>query len=540
MKVLTAEQVRALDKRAIEEFHIPGILLMESAALRVVASIETKFPLASDPYIVVVCGKGNNGGDGLAVARHLSARGYRVAVNLVADPDTLAGDAAVNYALLKAFPVPTATITEDNLTYHVEQITKATFIVDALFGTGFKGPVRGISEQVIDSINTINRRVLAIDIPSGLDADSGATTGACIRADWTVTFAAPKIGLLLFPGTQQAGSIEVASIGMPPQILEESSAQCAWLTADIVQKWLPARTRARDANKGSYGHVALFAGGYGYLGAAQIASEAAARTGSGLVTLATSESALAALQTRLNPVIITQALPATDKGTIALSALKQALEIGVKCKTGAIGPGLSIAHCDETAEFARSFIRDFPYPLVVDADGIVALAQSPDRGAALAAARTAPTILTPHPGEMAKLLGTSTGIIQSDRPGAALRAAREYNAVVVLKGDRSLIASPDGTWYINSTGNPGMATGGSGDALTGIIAGLLAQGLPALEAAASGVFLHGLAGDCAVRNRGAREGLIATDLIESLADAYSALRAAASSYGDEGVIPWEN
>jgi hydroxyethylthiazole kinase-like uncharacterized protein yjeF len=582
MKVLTANQVRALDHRAIEEFHISGMLLMESAALRVVSSIEAKFPLskswtdlrvseypAGSPYlgdreavrtseagvarrvfrypqadpcsIIIACGKGNNGGDGLAVARHLSARGYHPSVILTADRTTLTGDAAANYALLQAFPVPVLTATEHNLDDVKTQLSQAELIVDAIFGTGFKGPVHGLAEEVIKSINTSDAKVLAIDIPSGVNADTGEVTGECIKADWTVTFAAPKIGLLLFPGAKQAGDIEVVSIGMPRQILHDSSAQCSWLTSNIVQTWIPARTRDRDSNKGSYGHVALFAGGHGYLGAAQIAAEAAARIGSGLVTLATSEDALTALQTRLNPVIMTRALPSTDKGTIALSSLNDALEFGAKCKTAAIGPGLAIARSEETAEFARSFIRDFPFPLVIDADAIVALSQSPDRGESICTNRTAPTILTPHPGEMAKLLGTDTKTVQADRPAAVLQAAKAYNAVVVLKGDRSLIASPDGTWYINSTGNPGMATGGSGDALTGVIAGLLAQGLPALEAAAGGVYLHGLAGDCAAKNRGAREGLIATDLIESLAAAYATMRTCTpASDNDEGVIPWEN
>jgi len=465
MKVLTAEQVRALDRRSIEEFHISGMLLMESAALRVVASIEAKFPSAGDSNIVVVCGKGNNGGDGLAVARHLSARGYRVLVNLVCKWETLTGDAAANYNLLKAFPVPVLAIDDDNIAGLRDQLTHATLVVDALFGTGFKGPVRGAAEAVIAAINAAGLPVMSIDIPSGLDADTGAVDGTCVRADWTVTFAAPKVGLLLFPGAQQAGTIEVVSIGMPPQILGDSEGQCNWVTVNIVRRWLPARTRDRDANKGSYGHVALFAGGHGYLGAAQIAAEAAARTGSGLVTLATADSALNVLQARLNPVIITQSLSSTAQGTIALSALDEAIAIGSKCKTGAIGPGLGIGRSDETAEFARRFIKEFSFPLVVDADGIAALAQSPDRGASLTAGRSAPTVLTPHPGEMAKLLGTDTKSIQSDRPGAALHAAKEYNAVVVLKGDRSIIATPDGSWYINSTGNPGMATGGSGDAL---------------------------------------------------------------------------
>jgi NAD(P)H-hydrate epimerase len=530
--------MRASDKRAINEFQIPGLILMESAALRVVDSIESKFPVAIDPFVVVLCGKGNNGGDGFAVARHLCARGYRVAVALLAEESDITGDAAQNLKLLKAFPVAISGL--ESVQHVPSLLSKSDLIVDALFGTGFKGPARSPADGVIKAINGSKKPVLSIDIPSGLNADTGTGDGGCVCANWTVTFVAPKIGLLLFPGAQNAGTIEVVSIGMPEQILAESDAQCAWLTADTVAAWLPARVRGRDANKGTYGHVALFAGGHGYLGAAQIGAEAAARMGAGLVTLATSNDALGSLQARLNPVIMTRSLPSTDKGTIGLAGLNAALELATTCKTAAVGPGLAISHCGETADFAVKFIEQCSVPIVIDADAIVALSQLPDRGVSVTAKRSSSTIMTPHPGEMAKLLGTDTKSIQSDRPGAVLRAAREYNAIVVLKGDRSLIASPDGTWYINSTGNPGMATGGSGDALTGIIAALLAQGLTAPIAAAAGVFLHGLAGDCAVKRRGAREGLIATDLIDSLGEACAEMRKSEDGAKSKGVIYWEN
>lgn len=539
MKVLSPEQTRAMDRRAIEEFHIPGLLLMESAALRVAAAVEQRIRIAEGASIVIVCGKGNNGGDGLAVARHLKSRGGSPTVWLTAAPEAFSGDAAVNLELAERFAIPVGQITPETLEPFTLDLQGSALIVDAIFGTGFKGPVTGTPAEAIDRINAAVRPVLSIDIPSGVDARSGAVEGSCVRAEVTVTFCAPKTGLLLYPGAALAGTIEVFSIGMPREILEEAQSACHWLTGDLVNRWLPRRKRSRDANKGRYGHVLVIAGGAGYAGAAQIAAEAAARSGAGLVTLAAPVAVLTAIQSRLNAAVMTHGLSSTSEGTVDSAALNDALEFSARCAVVAIGPGLAVGRSPETAAFVQAFVRACTVPLIVDADAITALSHLADRGTGAVKARKGATVFTPHPGEMARLLGTTVEEIQKDRPSSVLAAALTYNAVFLLKGDRTLIATPTGAWYINSTGNPGMATGGSGDALTGIIAGLMAQGVPAPESAAAGAFLHGLSGDIAVRLRGAREGLIATDLIENFPGALEQMRKTSPARIDEGVIAWE-
>ncbi len=515
-KLTTAAQMREMDRRTIEDYGVPSIVLMENAALRVVDVIAERFGPLKNKRIAAVCGKGNNGGDGLAIARHLHARfGADVIVWLAADPAVFTGDAAVNCSIAQNFGLhmnlfgapsdsPIIGGRGDDL------------IVDALFGTGIKGGVAGHLAKIIEAMNSSGCPIVSVDVPSGLDADTGEVTGACVRATLTVTFALPKIGLMVYPGAEYVGELIVADIGMPRKVMAAGDVNVFATEVADVRHWLPVRVNGRDTNKGKFGHVTVFAGSAGFAGAPTLSAEAAARTGAGLVTLAVPSGLQNAVMARISPVVMTQGLAETSVGTFSVEAVDAALKLAAKGTAAAIGPGIGGADNADTREFVREFVARCPVPLVVDADALNCLALEPDRGGSAIQARTAATILTPHPGEMGRLLGTDTKAVQADRRAAVERAAQNYGCVVLLKGARTLIASPDGRLAINTTGNSGMATGGAGDVLTGILAALLGTETPAWEAAASGAYLHGLTGDLAAAKQGGPAGLIATDLIDFL------------------------
>ena len=513
-KLTTAAQMRELDRRTIEDYGVPSIVLMENAALRVVDVINERFGPLCKKRIAVVCGKGNNGGDGLAIARHLATRfGAQVMVHLLSDQPGYTGDAAINYKLAQSFG-----LSFQSHPFHPAIRGGQDLIIDALLGTGIKGEVKSDSAAYVRTMNVMQVPIISVDVPSGLNADTGAgeVEGGCVKATLTVTFALPKIGLLVYPGAEYVGELIVADIGMPRQVMAADDVNVYATEATDIARWLPERGNGRDANKGKFGHVTVFAGSAGFAGAPTLSAEAAARTGAGLVTLAVPSGIQNALMARVSPVVMTRGLSETSAGTFGKDAVEAALSLAAHGTAAAIGPGLGGADTADTREFVREFVSRCSVPLVIDADALNCLALEPDWGVSAIKSRTAATILTPHPGEMGRLLGTDTKAVQADRRAAVERAVQNYGCVVLLKGARTLIASPDGRLAVNTTGNPGMATGGAGDVLTGILATLLGTETPAWEAAAIGAYLHGLAGDLAAAKQGGPAGLIATDLIDFL------------------------
>ena len=518
LKLTTAAQMREMDRRTSEDYGVPSIVLMENAALRVVDVIADRFGPIKRKRIVVVCGKGSNGGDGLAIARHLASRfGADVTVHLAADPGDYTGDAAVNYKMAQAFGLAMAS---------TAGVIEADLIVDALLGTGIKGGVEGALAEAIKAINSSGVPIVSVDVPSGLNADTGEVSGACVKAALTVTFALPKIGLIVYPGAEHVGELIVAGIGMPRQVMAAEEVKVMATEASDVAKWLPARVNGRDSNKGKFGHVTVFAGSAGFAGAPTLSAEAAARTGAGLVTLAVPTGIQNALMARVSPVVMTQGLSETSEGTFSQDAVEAALKLAAKGTAAALGPGLGGPENEETRAFVREFVSRCPVPLVIDADALNCLSLEPGHGASVVQSRKAPTILTPHPGEMGRLLGTDTKSVQSDRRASVEQAAQNYGCVVLLKGARTLIAAPDGRLAVNTTSNPGMATGGAGDVLTGLLAALLGSEIAAWEAASAGAYLHGLAGDLTAAAQGGPAGLIATDLIDHLPAAIAHCHAA--------------
>ncbi len=509
LKLTTAAQMREMDRRTVEEYGVPSIVLMENAALRVVEVIAERFGPLKGKRIAVVCGKGSNGGDGLAIARHLAVRfSAEVSVHLAAEPSDYAGDAAVNYKMAQAFGL--------EMRLFPDLYRSIDLLVDALLGTGIKGGVEGALAETIRAINDEGCPVVSVDVPSGLNADTGSVDGACVKATLTVTFALPKLGLMVYPGAEYAGELIVADIGMPREVMAADDVKVMATEAADAAFWLPARVNGRDSNKGKFGHVTVFAGSAGFAGAPTLSAEAAARTGAGLVTLAVPAGIQPALMARVSPVVMTHGLPQTAEGTFSAQVVDAALTLAAKGTVAAIGPGLGGAENDDLRKFVREFVSRCPVPLVIDADALNCLAKEPRHGASLVKSRQAATVLTPHPGEMGRLLGTDTKAVQADRRAAAESAAQNYGCVVLLKGARTLIASPDGRLAVNTTSNPGMATGGSGDVLTGHLAALLGSEIAPWEAASIGAYLHGLTGDLAAAAQGGPAGLIATDLIDHL------------------------
>ncbi len=505
MKVLTSSQMREVDRRTMA-LGIPGLILMENAGCRVAEFLAERFAPLSDQHVLILCGKGNNGGDGLAAARqlftHLQPRALDVV--LAADPAELRGDAAENYRMLEAAGCQV----EREIT---AEMRGATIVVDALLGTGLKGPATGDMLRLIREINAgfPRAKIVALDIPSGLGSESGAVGGETVLADYTVTFTAPKVGQVLPPGCDRVGELHVCPIGSRPSLYEEDdSIFLSLIEPGMFRRLL--QPRPRGANKGDFGHVLVIGGSRGKTGAAAMAGMAALRSGAGLVTVASPGSALPVIAAHA-PELMTEPLPETGSGAMSLEAFDHA---SLSDLTGtrdvvALGPGLG-TH-PETVAAVRRIVEDVPQFLVVDADGLNALAGTPLKGQNL--------ILTPHPGEMARLTGKRTAEVQSDRLGCARGFAAEHGVTVVLKGRRTLVAFADGRVWINPTGSPAMAKGGSGDILTGMIAGLLAQAPQEAEAAiAAAVYLHGRAGEIGAKALGER-ALIATDLLEFLPEA---------------------
>ncbi|TDA66958.1 MAG: NAD(P)H-hydrate dehydratase [Clostridia bacterium] len=517
MKLITAAEMGNLDRMTAEQYFLPSLILMENAGLAVVHAIRQELgPDLAGKRIWIFAGKGNNGGDGLVVARHLINAGAEVKIFLLARPEDLRGDAEVNYRVLRAMQATFYPVLEEKDVQRADiALLYADLIVDAIYGTGFKGAALGVPARVIELVNQTGKPVVAVDLPSGLEADTGKVNGPCVRATRTVTLALPKLGLVLEPGAGYVGQLTVADISIPCALVTSQPLMRELLTHSWCASRLPQRLPA--GHKGDYGHVLVVGGSPGMGGAAVMAATAALRAGAGLVTLGVPAPLHQAVQLRALEVM-SRPLPANGEGCLSREAVDDILTFK-RASVLALGPGLSL-HAD-SAVMVRELLPRLDCPAVIDADALNALSGHSE----ILPSLKQPAILTPHPGEMSRLLGVPVARVQEDRLAVAQAAAQQWQVTVVLKGARTVIATPKGHIYVNPTGNPGMATGGSGDVLTGIIAALLAQGLPAEEAAACGVYLHGLAGDLAGQDLG-MAGLTATSLIEYLPLAFKEVAAA--------------
>lgn len=514
MKIVTAKEMQALDRKTVEEHGIPSLRLMENAGLRLFEEIRRLPGGIKEKTVTIVAGKGNNGGDGLVVARHLKKAGAAVTVYLLADESDLSRDAKASLTAYKKirgkFYLKSAF---DSKALHA-RLAESDLVIDAIFGTGLSSPVKGPAKDAVEAINAAGKFVVSIDLPSGINADTGEVMGAAVAADLTVALALPKLGLFLYPGVEHAGAMRVADIGIPDELVDRLKTGIELLTENRMRALLPRRPIA--AHKGSFGHTAVIAGSVGKTGAAVMAGLSALRTGAGMVTLALPESLEAAMPNRPWE-IMTLPLPETVDHSISLSAEKTIMRFLEGKAAAAIGPGLSTQ--SETQELIRALVKQTEIPMVLDADGLNAFAGK----AALLSRPGPPLILTPHPGEMSRLSGLGAEKIEKNRLETARRFSQEYRVCLVLKGAKTVIAEPSGQLSINPTGNPGMATAGTGDVLTGIIAGLLSQGVANASAAKLGVYLHGMAGDIAAERRG-EAGLIAGDLIEQIPAAIRKLK----------------
>jgi NAD(P)H-hydrate epimerase len=512
---VTAAEMRALDRWTIEH-GTPGHVLMERAGLGAARVLLERLRRPRGP-VVVVAGRGNNGGDGFVVARHLRRRRVPVEVWLLGRPADVRGDAASALAAWTRARGTTHALTETGRLETLRaRLGRAAAVVDALFGTGLNAPLEGLAAAAVEAINASDAPVLAVDIASGLSADTGVPLGTAVRATLTATFGLPKIGQLLYPGVEHTGLLAVVDIGIPAAAIAAVAPRVSLLETDEVGRLLPPRPR--DAHKGTFGHVLVIATSRGKTGAGLLAAEAAGRVGAGLTTLAVPASLLPVLESRVWEAMTT-ALPDGGDGSAAVGD-GRALDTALAGRAAVVcGPGLGQAPL--TRALVAEVVRRTPVPLVLDADGLNCVA-----GTGLLTERPAPTILTPHPGEMARLLGTDVPGVQRDRLRAARTLAEAVRAVVVLKGAHTVIAAPDGGVAISPTGNPGMASGGTGDVLAGVLGGLLAQGLAPFDAAVLGVFAHGAAAD-AVAARQGEVGLLARDVVAELPSTLARLQAAA-------------
>ena len=513
MEAVTAAEMRALDREAIEALGIPGPVLMENAGRSVVEHLKRRFGDISTRQIVVLCGKGNNGGDGFVVSRWLNGMGVPTRTIVLATLDEVKGDAKLNLEILRRIGVSVDSAPDlPSFRKFADTLFSCDVIVDGMLGTGLVRGASGIFGDVIDMVNSVPGYVVSVDIPSGLSSDTPRLLGSVVRAAATVTFGLPKIGQLLYPGAEFVGELVVADIGIPPETVAKSTVNTYRMDVDELE--LGIFLRKPDTHKGTFGHVLIVGGSSGKTGAVALAAEAAMRAGAGLCTAAIAASLNAIMEVKTTEAMT---IPVAEgrAGVISVAAADQILQaierLGITAI--AVGPGLGTA--PETVEFVCQLLpRIGGIPIVLDADGINTLAGKAD----LLKELVAPVIVTPHPKELSRLSGTAMSDILKDRLGSARESARSLGVFLLLKGARSIVAAPDGTAFINMTGNPGMASGGTGDVLTGLVAAFAGQGAPPLEAAKLGAYLHGLAGDVAVESLG-EASLVASDILNFLPEA---------------------
>ena len=513
MLLATAEQIREADRRTIKDLGLPGAVLMENAAQGAVDVLLDWVGPPEGLRVAAFCGRGNNGGDGLAMLRILANRGAECRAYLFCKGEDLAGDAALNHKVAVACGVEVAEVIDDDA-FEASRREMAGFdaYLDALLGTGLNSPVRGRYKRAIGLLNSLDAPVMAIDIPSGLSADTGRPLGTCVKADFTATFGMMKLGLALEPG-DLAGELSLVDISIPPFVIDELGVAASFITEDLVRELLPGRPAG--AHKGSFGHLMIAGGSPGKSGAACLAAWGGIRSGAGLVTVGVPAGLNLVVEATLTAAM-SQPLPEDSEGGLALGGAETVMELMRARNALVLGPGLG--RSGEARDLALKLMRDLTKPLVLDADGLNALALAQNRPSF----EERQVVLTPHPGEASRLLGLSVPEIQDDRATAARRLAAESGAVVVLKGARSLVAEPGGGLWVNPTGNPLLASGGSGDLLSGLVGGFMAQGLAPLDAALAAVFLHGLAADLARESFGQR-GMAAEELKDFLPAAFEAL-----------------
>ncbi|PYR89971.1 MAG: bifunctional ADP-dependent NAD(P)H-hydrate dehydratase/NAD(P)H-hydrate epimerase [Acidobacteria bacterium] len=516
MRVLNTQQMREADRQTIDEIGIPDVVLMENAGRQAVAAMEAAFEDLAASRVGVLCGRGNNGGDGFVVARTLAQRGIDAIVFLLGSVSDVRGTARTNLEILGRVGLTVVEITNaQEWELHFTEVSECDLTVDAIVGTGFHGQLTGLLETVVADVNGLGAPVVAIDLPTGVSADSHELGGEAIEASMTVTLAAPKIPLILPPADAYGGDLVIADIGIPAAVIDELEGP--WLellTRERMRELVP--TRAAESHKGDFGRVLIIAGSFGKTGAAHLAALGALKSGAGLVTIATARSCVPTIAAMM-PEYMTEALEETNAGAIDFSAVERVLEM--KADVIAMGPGLG--HDPSTAAFVQAIVERAGVPLVLDADALNAFAGDPER---LTGRDGVDVIITPHPGEMARLLNVSIEQVQSDRLEHAREFAATHRVHVVLKGHRTVIAGPESRAFVNLTGNAGMATGGTGDLLTGMIAAWFAQILDAEGACKLAVYLHGTAGDLAEADEG--EGaLLPTDIAARLGDAVLELTA---------------
>ncbi|KAF0144373.1 MAG: YjeF family protein [Nitrospirae bacterium] len=543
MKVVTAEEMREIDRKTMRNYGISGSVLMERAGLAVAGKIKELF---EKQKVIVLSGGGNNGGDGIVVARNLSEWGWNVKVILLSKENKLSRDCLEQYRIAKKTGVPIEFRTEIT-----GKDTHSAIIVDAIFGTGLSKDITGKIADVISFLNNSESPIVSVDIPSGISSDTGQVMGEAVSADYTVTFGLPKRGHFLYPGAEYTGKLFIEDIGFPEELIHSEKLNVEFLEKMDVSLLIPERRRY--SHKGDYGHVLVIAGSRGKTGAAFMCAKACLRAGAGLVTIGVPETLMDVFQSRVTEEM-TLPLPDRGDGTLSSKASDKILAfIADKADVLAIGPGISVT--DDTQKLITALVLNSAAPMVMDADAINAL----EGNKYVLRRAKAPVIVTPHIGEMARLLQGSKGSsfavhpsqrcgewmlrrmdqrvspqasrrgdkgsreIEIDRISTAINFAKETGTYLVLKGAPTVIAEPEGSAFINSTGNPGMASAGVGDVLTGMIAGLLGQGLNPLEASILGVFMHGLAGDIAANKQG-EHSLIASDMINALPDAFLSLK----------------
>ncbi|MGA2102300.1 MAG: NAD(P)H-hydrate dehydratase [Candidatus Sulfotelmatobacter sp.] len=521
MKIVTAAEMRAIDHATSERFGVPSLTLMENAGTAVADHVLSHYPAARK--IVVLCGKGNNGGDGFVAARHLLEKGKTVEIVLLADPADLHGDAEAMFGRLPLPPIAVQSV--DGLkSARIQAVLAADLYLDAILGTGFRPPVSDLYADALAFMNASGKPVVAVDIPSGADADAMARQGEGIaRADSIVTFTAPRPAHLF--GSLTNGPTVVADIGSPDDAVVSSLHLNVITPRDFGSLIGP---RPADSNKGKYGHVLVIGGAVGKAGSVAMAGMSALRAGAGLATVATAKSALATVA-GFRPEVMTEPLPETEAGTISASAAGQIQELAKGKSVLAIGPGIS--RFPETVGLVRALVGKSDIPIVLDADGLNAFEGKTDE----LSGKGRLLVITPHPGEMARLAGCSIAEVQKDRLNTARKFAREHDLIVVLKGYRTLVVQPDGEAWVNTTGNPGMSTGGTGDILTGMVAAMIAQNPQnAMLAVCAAVYLHGLAGDVMRESLG-EHSMVATDLLRGLPEAFRRGRHASK----ETFVSWE-
>lgn len=506
MKLVIPEQMAAIDLYAITKLGIPGIVLMENAALKVAEEAEKMLKSIKGRRILLVAGKGNNGGDAFAAARHLFNKGADVAIYIAAKASDISGDAAINLNILQMMKIKTVELTEKGqIATFYNEVDRAELIIDGIFGTGFKGTINGLIKDIVEYVNSSSKAILSIDIPSGVNGETGEAD-ICIKAVKTVTFGLLKRGLVIHPGCEYTGEIVLADIGIPKEAVENQNIKFEVIDRDMIAAGLPRRVT--NSNKGDYGRVLIISGSTGMTGSGCLCANAALRSGAGLVYLGVPAS-LAPIYSAalLEPIV----LPLDDngKGVFSNAGAEEIIEKLEKISAVAVGPGISTG--EGAAKTVYSIIENTKVPLILDADALNII--SNDINILLKLKTQA--VITPHPGEMARLTGLKISEIQANRCKVAEDFAREWGIIVVLKGARTVIAIPDGRVYICIDGNPGMSTAGTGDVLTGIIAGLAAQGIALESAAIAGVYLHAKAGDLTAMHKG-MAGMVAGDILEKI------------------------